>query len=269
MNSTTTSSSVVRAFDLLDLLAAAEPRGATLAELAEQVPMAKSSILRYLTTLAAVDVVRRDDGGRFRLGLKLVELAGGLLESDDLRSAAEPLLHDLAAVSGETVHLGVPSGNEVVYIAKVESRHSVRLVSRIGARAPIHCSAMGKAILAGLGAAERSPLLDSLPRRTENTITSKKALQEELAEIRSAGFSIDDEENEVGVRCVGAVVTAGNGDPLGAISISGPADRLGRERASELGPVVIETAAEVARQLGHRAASPPELPAREAAATGA
>src|SRR5918996_1043107 len=146
MNPPTTSSSVRRAFDLLTLIEGVEPRGATLAELAERTPLAKSSTLRYLTTLEELGAVRRGDGGRFRLGLRLAELAGGLLENDDLRSAAEPLLHDLLALSGETVHLGVPSGSEVVYIAKVESRHSVRLVSRIGSRVPVHCSAMGKAI---------------------------------------------------------------------------------------------------------------------------
>src|SRR5215207_6160239 len=117
-----TSTSVIRAFDLIGLIEAAEPRGTTLAELAGAAPIAKSSVLRYLTTLTEIGVVRRDEGGRFRLGLRLVELAGGLLENDDLRSVAEPLLHDLVAVSGETVHLGVRSGGpEVVYIAKVES----------------------------------------------------------------------------------------------------------------------------------------------------
>jgi IclR family acetate operon transcriptional repressor len=265
MTATATSSSVVRAFGLLDLLSDAEPRGATLAELDAEVPMAKSSILRYLTTLEAVDAVRRDEAGRFRLGLKLVELAGGLLENDDLRSAAEPLLHDLAALSGETVHLGVASGSEVVYIAKVESRHSVRLVSRIGSRTPIHSSAMGKAILAGLDEEARVPLLGSLPARTPNTITSLDGMGKELAGIRERGFSIDEEENELGVRCVGAAVAASSGEPLGAISISGPADRLGVKRASELGPAVIETAAEVARQLGHRAAPNGDAPDRPAA----
>jgi IclR family acetate operon transcriptional repressor len=250
-----TSNSVRRAFDLLDRIEAAEPGGASLAELAAEVPMAKSSTLRYLTTLVELGVARRDEAGRFRLGLRLAELAGGLLENDDLRSVAEPLLHDLLAASGETVHLGVASGAEVVYIGKVESRHSVRLVSRIGSRVPVHCSAMGKAILAELGDEERAPLLDSLPKRTASTITSPTALGAELERIRKRGFSIDDEENEAGVRCVGAAVTAADGEPLGAISVSGPAARLTLERAGELGPQVIETANEIARRLGHRATS--------------
>ena len=247
-----TSSSVRRAFDLIDLVEAAEPRGVTLADLAAAVPMAKSSVLRYLTTLVDVGVLRRDGQSNFRLGLRLVELAGGLLENDDLRSVAEPLLHDLVAVSGETVHLGIPLGTDVVYIAKVESPQSVRLVSRIGSQVPTHCSAMGKAILAHVPAEERSSLLGALTRRTPKTITSASALAAELEAIRKRGFSIDDEENETGVRCIGAAVTATNGAPLGAISISGPAGRLSRDRAAGLGPSVIEAANEVARRLGHR-----------------
>lgn len=253
MTAATTSSSVLRAFDLLALIEAAEPRGATLAELADGMPIGKSSTLRYLTTLLELDVARRGDDGRFRLGLRLAELAGGLLENDDLRSVAEPLLHDLLAASEETVHLGVHSGSEVVYIAKVESRHSVRLVSRIGARVPVHCSAMGKAILAHLSEEHRTPLLRSLPARTPKTITSVAEMGEELDAVRSRGFSIDDEENELGVRCVGAAITTAAGQPLGAISVSGPADRLTLARARKLGAAVIETADEVARRLGHRA----------------
>jgi IclR family transcriptional regulator, KDG regulon repressor len=244
---------VKRAFDLIDLIEAVEPRGATLADLTAAVPMAKSSVLRYLTTLVEVGALRRDGQSNFRLGLRLVELAGGMLENDDLRSVAEPLLQDLVAVSGETVHLGVPLGTEVVYIAKVESPHSVRLVSRIGSRVPTHCSAMGKAILACVPADERASLLGPLTPRTPRTIRSASGLASELEEVRRRGFSIDDEENETGVRCVGAAVSATNGEPLGAISVSGPAGRLSHDRAVELGPSVIETANEVARRLGHRA----------------
>lgn len=254
MTSPKTSSSVVRAFALLDLVAAAEPRGVTLAELAEQVVMAKSSVLRYLATLEELEAVRRDGARRFRLGLKMVELAGGLLENDDLRSVAEPLLHDLAEVSGETVHLGVASGSEIVYIAKVESSHSVRLVSRIGARTPTHCSAMGKAYLAALDESVRAPLIESLPARTPHTITSREELEGELERIRAAGYSIDDEENELGVRCVGAAVLSASGSPLGAVSVSGPAARLDHGRAASLGSAAIDTAERIARQLGHRAA---------------
>src|SRR5262249_30381243 len=150
-------------------------------------------------------VVRRDDFARLRLGYKLVELAGVLLDGDDVRAAAAPILNDLAARTGETVHLGVIADSEIVYIAKIESPHSVRLVSRIGARVPFYCSAMGKAVLSNLEGEALEHAL-SIPRaaRTERTIVDGAALLTELARVRSVGVALDDEENEIGVRCIGA-----------------------------------------------------------------
>src|SRR5262245_50907043 len=127
------STSVERAFDLLDLVSRAGPDGVTLSQLAAAVPTAKSTTHRYVTTLLDLGALRRDAGGRLTLGLKLVQLAGALLDGDDLRTVAEPVLHELVARSCETVHLGVRSEGNVVYIAKVESPQSVRLVSRVGA----------------------------------------------------------------------------------------------------------------------------------------
>ena len=185
------------------------------------------------------------------LGLRLVELAGALLEGDNLRSAAEPVLHELVARTGETVHLGVPADGHVVYIAKVESPQSLRLVSRIGARIPMHCSAMGKALLARMD----EPALEiafTRPRdvRTMHTITSAEALQAELEKVRAAGVAIDDEENELGVRCIGTVVLGAGSAPVGAISVSAPATRMTHERCAEIAPAVIGAAEQIARRLG-------------------
>ena len=172
-----TSSSVERAFELLDLVGAAGPRGLTLAELAAGLPTAKSTTHRYVITLLSLGVLARDGAGRLRLGVKLVELAGALLDGDHLRGAAEPVLHDLVARTGETVHLGVPAEGEVVYVAKVESTQSVRLVSRIGARVALHCSAMGKALMARLDEdALQAALARPRPVRTMHTITAIDAL---------------------------------------------------------------------------------------------
>ena len=251
---TGTSSSVERAFELLDRIAAAGPDGITLAQLAADTPKAKSTTHRYVSTLLGLGVLRRDEAGRLHLGLKLVELAGALLEGDNLRAAAEPVLHELMARTGETVHLGVPAEDHVVYIAKVESPQSVRLVSRIGARAPFHCSAMGKAILSVLdGDALRGAL--ALPRevRTIHTITATDPLAAELGRVRLAGVAIDDEENELGVRCVGAAVRGPRAQPIAAISVSGPATRMTHERCVEITPAVIAAAGEIARRLGHKA----------------
>jgi DNA-binding IclR family transcriptional regulator len=250
------STSVERAFELVDRVAASGPTGVTLAELAAEVPTAKSTTHRYVSTLLGLGVLRRDDAGRLHLGLKLVELAGALLGGDNLRSVAEPILHDLMARTRETVHLGVPSDGHVVYIAKVESEQSVRLVSRIGARAPFHCSAMGKAILSCM---DDDALRIALERprevRTPHTITALEPLLAELAKVRAAGVSTDDEENEAGVRCVGAAVRGTSGAAVAAISVSGPATRMTPEHCAEITPSIIAAAAEIARSLGHRAPS--------------
>jgi DNA-binding IclR family transcriptional regulator len=245
------STSVARAFDLLDAISAAGPHGMTLGELAATVTTAKSTTHRYVTTLLELGALRREPDGRLRLGLRLIELAGAMLEGDNLRHAAEPMLHDLVARTGETVHLGVPSEGMVVYVAKVESPQSVRLVSRIGARVPFHCSAMGKALLSRLDAAELEAEL-ARPRevRTMHTITARDALEREIEQVRERGYSIDDEENEVGVRCIGAPVVNGRGRALAAISVSAPEARMPLERCAEVAPLVRSAAVEIARRLG-------------------
>jgi IclR family transcriptional regulator, KDG regulon repressor len=253
---TGTSSSVERAFELLDRIAAAGPDGVTLAQLAAEVPTAKSTTHRYVVTLLELGVLRRDGIGRLQLGLKLVELAGALLDGDNLRTVAEPVLHDLVARTGETVHLGVPADGHIVYIAKVESPQSVRLVSRIGARVALHCSAMGKALMARLdGAALQEALDRPRPVRTMHTITAADALLAELDKVRAAGVAIDDEENELGVRCIGTVIHGARELPIGAISVSAPATRMTHERCAEIAPVVIAAADEIARRMGRPVAN--------------
>jgi DNA-binding IclR family transcriptional regulator len=267
---TRTSQSVERAFALLDRVAAAGSKGLTLAELAA--PVAKSTTHRYVATLLALGALHRDAAGHLRPGTRLVALAGAFLKDDDLRQVAAPLLEDLVALTGETAHLGVPVDSSMVYIEKVESPHSVRLVSQVGARVPMHCSAMGKALLAHLGEAEAAALLAGpLERRTPNTLVGE-ALREELRLVRERGYAIDDEENEIGVRCVAAPVLADGDEPVGAVSVSGPAARFDRAHCLEFAPRLIEITQEIARRLGlHVAASARDSrnPRQRAASVGA
>lgn len=255
-NDYATSTSVERAFELLDRIAAAGSEGITLGRLAGEVRTAKSTTHRYVATLVELGAVRRDPLGRLHLGLKLIELAGALLDADDLRSVADPILKDLVAATGETVHLGLPSDGDVVYIAKVESPQSVRLVSRIGSKVPMYCSAMGKALLASLDEEALEPLLER-PRepRTKHTIVGEAELREELERVRERGFAIDDEENEAGVRCIGAPIVDAHGQPLGAISVSAPAGRMTLARAKQTAPGVVRAGKEIARRLGHAPAA--------------
>lgn len=242
--------SVERAFALLDRVADARHEGIALSELAGMVPSAKSTTHRYVATLLDIGALRRDEFGRLHPGVRLVALAGAFLGDNDLRRASAPILQDLVDLTRETAHLGVRVGSSMVYIDKVESSRSVRLVSQIGARVAVHCSAMGKAALAHVTAEERLSLLAlPLEKRTKNTITGE-ALVEELGRIRQVGYAIDDEENELGVRCLAAPVHA-NGELLAAVSVSGPAERFGHQRCVALAPRLIELTHEIERRLAH------------------
>jgi DNA-binding IclR family transcriptional regulator len=233
-------------------VASAGGDGVTLAALATEMPTAKSTTHRYVTTLLKLGVLRRDSTGRLFLGLKLVELANALLSGDDLCRAGEPIMQDLVARTGETVHLGIPESGYVVYVAKVESPQSVRLVSQVGARVPMHRTAMGKALLAGLGSEElRRALAQSRDSRSELTHPADAILLAELEQVRASGAAIDDEENEPGVRCVGAAIVGRDHRPLGAISVSAPASRVTRAWCAELIPTIRAAADRIAADLGH------------------
>lgn len=247
-----TSTTVAKAFAILDMLASNGEGGASLKEVYSHLGTSKSTAHRYLTTLEKLAVVERDEKAHFRLGLKLIELAGAFLSDHNLRNVSEPFLNELAAQTQETIHLAVRSVNEVVYVAKVDSPHSIRMVSHIGARMPMYCTSLGKAILAHYPFDRVEEIIgEGMPARTPYTITSPQALHVELERVRAKGFATDDQENEVGVRCVGAPIFDYTLKVIGAISVSGPANRVSKERCLELGPLVRDAALEVSRRMGY------------------
>lgn len=156
------------------------------------------------------------------LGPRLIQLASRSWGRSDLRLAAVDALKRLRDLTGETVHLAVPNGRSMVFIEKLESPSAVRMSSRIGASVPLHVTAVGKAYLAALPAAERAALLKGLPlpRHTEHTLTDRAALEAELASTRARGWSTDREEHESGVYCFGAAVLGAQGRPVAAISVT-------------------------------------------------
>lgn len=247
------SSSVLRAFEVLGGIATATGGRASLTQIAHELGVSKSTAHRYLTTLEGLAVVERDEREHYRLGLRLVELAGAVLSEHDVRREAEAELESLARGTKETAHLAVPSGSEIFYLAKVDSPHSIRMFSRIGARMPMYSTALGRAILAHLSTERVAEVLaQGLPRRTPNTITDVQGLRDNLEVVRQRGFAIDDEENEAGVRCVGAPVFNLAGEVVAAISVSGPTTRVTREAALALAPAVVEAARTVSMRLGYR-----------------
>ncbi len=251
------STTVTKAVNILDILALKADEGVNLTELCALIDIPKSSTHRYLGTLQELGLAERKGNDRYYLGTKVIELAGAYLLKSDLRNDSQAALDELAEMTGETVHLAVPSGTEVVYIAKVESKHALSMFSHIGARLPMHCTALGKAILAFSGAEELHKVLTkSMARRTPHSITSVEALQKELAVIRSQGFAIDNEENELGIRCVGAPIFDYTMRPIGALSVSAPHERMDRERCYSLGPLVQQAAQKVSRRKGFTGTMP-------------
>lgn len=226
--------------------------GLTLAECSAVLGYSKATTHRILKTLADLEFVAWDtQAGVFKLGVATLRLGMSYLDNLDIRAVALPLLRDLTIRTGETTHLGVLNGAEVVYIEKVESPQPVRMFSRVGHTMPAHSTGLGKAILAYLPPEELDQVMAAgLVRRTPNTIVERSELRADLARARARGYSTDNVENEEGIRCVGAPVFDHRGAVCGAVSVAAPASRLTPERFLELGPLVCATAREISRRLG-------------------
>lgn len=226
--------SSVRTLEILEALSAARARK-SVAELSRELGIPKSSLHNLLRTMQASGWLETDATGKtFGLGLRALFLGNAYVESDDIVGLAQPMLDWLADVTGETVHLGRLDGTEIVYLAKRESRHPLRLFSAVGRRLPAHATALGKAILARLPDDDVDALLTyPLPKLTESTIVERSQLHAQLAATRARGWSIDDGENSPGIRCIGVALTSG-GASLNALSCSVPTARVTDEREAEI-----------------------------------
>jgi DNA-binding IclR family transcriptional regulator len=245
-----------RALSVLDALALRAEGECSLAELSEAVALHKSTVHRIVMVLERHRLVLKNPiSGRYRLGLKLFELGSRAMAGSDLRVQARPYLNRVMAETGETVHLCILDDGEVLYVDKVEPQKIVRLSSTIGRRSPAYCTSVGKAMLAYLPSEELDHIVRrcGLERRTKNTITSPANLHAELAETRARGYAIDNEENEEGVRCAGAAVLDYSGRPVAAISVSGPAFNITKEKIAVVTGPVVAAARMLSAQLGFRA----------------
>ncbi len=220
--------------------------------LAEAVGLPRPTVYRLLHSLCALGLVAQSDRS-FTIGAGVLWLAARRLEQLELRTVGRPVLAELRDRTGETVHLGVLEGGQVVYVEKVESPGPIRMASMVGRIVPAHSTALGKAMLAYLPREEVERILErhGLPRRTPNTITDPARLFQELATVRSRGFSLDNVENEEGIRCVGAAIFDHRGKVAGALSVSGSVTTISLERARrELGPLVREAAGRISEAMG-------------------
>lgn len=243
--------SVERAIRLLERLA--EHNQMSLGQLAKTVGVHKSTAYRLLRTLIKLRYVEQDhDQGDYRVGIRLVQMGGMVNRSWPLHRSAESVMDQLAERLGESVNLAVEDDLHMVYVATVDARNLLRMQLNVGRRVPVHCTAVGKAFLAFSPDLVRRMQNSgySLERLTPSTITTWDALEAELEAVRRHGFSIDDEEQEVGARCVAAPIADPHHRIVAALGISAPAARLPRERAEEVGPIILQAARRVSERLG-------------------
>ena len=211
--------------------------------------LAKSTTSRLLLALERNGLVRRDDHGRFLPGEMFVSFAWRGGAEAGLVAVAQPFLERLGKATGETVNLGVVSGGVVEQIAQVDSTYFIGGTNWVGLSVPLHCSALGKVLLAH-GTAQLPG--DKLERRTDKTITSEVALRAELAGVRARGYAITDEELEPGLIAVAAPVRGYDGAVVAALSVSAPVNRMSREGAITAAGHCTDEAAALSAVLGYR-----------------
>lgn len=218
-----TINSVDHALRLIEALHAAQPL--SVSDLARRLGLPRPTVYRLLKTLGSHGLLVQE-GTAYRLSLRLLELASTALAASALQVAAQPVLSDLAAQTGETTHFAVLDGDQVGYVAKVESRHPIRMFSHVGWRGPLHATGVGKVLLAWSDPSLVRRVLDgTLEAFTPYTLTGKAELSAEIEKVREAGYAVDRQELIDGLVCVAAPVLV-RALLVGAVSVAGPITRL-------------------------------------------
>ncbi len=243
--------SVERTLDLLEALANAQGE-ISITHLAARTGLHVSTVHRLLATLVHRGYVRQNrETARYYLGSKLALLGEGAPRYTELRLQAQPALQSLTDIVNETSNLVVLEDTAAVYIDQVQCKQVVRLFTAIGNRVPLQCTAAGKVLLAWLLPDTRDRVVDRLEFRTytPRTLASRSAVLATLENVRRGGYALDEEEYQLGVRCVAVPVVDGDGTAVAAISVSAPANRLNRARALEILPALRRAATTVASGL--------------------
>ena len=206
------------------------------------------------TTLVTGGLLEKNpENDKYRLGLALFSLGGLVRRRLDVPSVARPILQELKSELNETVLLGILDGREVVYLFHFESTHAIRMQSDIGVRKSALCTGEGQVILAYSSDREvEEALADGLPRHTEYTITNPDLFREKLQRIRAQGYCIEDQESEVGMRCIAAPIFNMSGEVIAGMGLAGPIHRMEDEVVSRYVPYVMDTARAVSQRLGYR-----------------
>jgi IclR family KDG regulon transcriptional repressor len=230
-----------------------------ISELARQLHLDRSTTYRILLSLEKCGFVEKDEKtGEYSLGMTAFEIGNAFLRQMDFVKISKPIMADLALKVQETVHLAVLSNTEIVYVDKADSPRTLGVISKIGQRAPVYCTALGKALLAHQSQEELNRIMQEIKLKpyTEATITSKKELGEELKEIREKGYALDRREYEDGVECIAAPIRDHLRNVIAALSISGPQRKIGTPNEEQFVGQVVEGAALISSKMGYRGNSP-------------
>ncbi len=247
-----------RGLAIFELLAGSRA-GLTLPEIAKELGLPKSSVHCLLITLERHLYLHRNERtSRYLFGSKLFSLGNMSFGGLELRQIAMPHMHALAKQTGLATHMAVLERYEAVLMEKVEPPGVTKLATWLGKRMDLHCTGVGKALIAHLPDEELSRLMKEtgMPRHNDNSIRSLRKLKEDLARSRQAGYYIDDEEDEIGYRCIGAPVFDEAGQAACAISISGPTSDVREDNSKELAKQVIRAAEAITKPLIEHASDP-------------
>jgi DNA-binding IclR family transcriptional regulator len=242
--------SLAKGLRILEVLAAKGDMPAS--RVAGYLDTSRAASHRFLTTLKDLGYVEKTEAGRFRLSFKVVELGMKKLESFEIRHSAHPYMQEIAFAFCETVNLGHWDGTAIVHLDKINSTEVLRLDVGMGAVAPAYCTGLGKAILAFLPDSELNAYLDTtqLVAMSPKTITTQAQLKADIARTRQRGYAIDNEELSLGLRCVAAPVFDYTGKPAYAVSVSGPTQRMTKEKIDAIQSKLVPLCRLISRQIG-------------------
>ena len=243
-----------RALDILEILSI-EKDGLGVTEIGNRIGLHKSTVHRILSAMAERGYIEKISGkGIYKIGLKFIEISSVYLNNIELKTEARSYLWELTSKLNQVTHLAILDGVDAVYIEKVDVLNNIRLYSQIGRRIPVHCSALGKSLLSGLSDAELEEKLKkySFVRYTKKTISDIESLITQIKEVRSVGWSVDDEEHDEGIRCIAAPVFDYRGKVIAAISVSGPVSAISSDRDEEIGGLVASISVKISNRLGYR-----------------
>ncbi len=244
--------SVDRVLDIIEVLAE-EQEGLGVTELSKRVDLHKSTTHRLLATLARRNYVERTESGAYKIGLKLIEAVSCYINSLELQTEARPYIIGITSHLGLTSYLGVLEDDYVVYIEKMDLSSTVKMYSQIGLRMHAYCSSLGKCLLSNYSKEELETRMKncSFTKFTPNTISSIQELHEELIKVRKQGWAIDDQEFEMGHRCIGAPIYDYRGDIIAAICASGDVRVLTDDRIEDTARYVKQVALNISRSMGY------------------